>query len=138
MHIAATHYTLGTHPVTGAGLGVSASDLDAVLAGPVASIVFDEAGQAEIATLLSGLADTDFAKGNLETLLSADRNPEDWRVGEALAECFLTENRDCHFPWPDGRDERKRGSSLPGADLGGVSAGRADREVCIRRSKNIG
>jgi hypothetical protein len=119
MRITATHYTLGTQPVTGTGLGVSASDLDAALAGPVAATVFDDAGQDEIATLLGGLADTDFANDNLETLLSANRNPEDWRVGEALAECYLTENRDCHFPWPDGRDERKRGSSLPGADLVG-------------------
>lgn len=119
MRIAATHYTLGARPVTGAGLGVAASDLDAVLAGPVAAVVFDDAGRTEITALLCGLADTDFAKDNLEVLLNDEREPEDWRVGEALAEYYLTENKSCHFPWPDGRDERKRGSSLPGADLVG-------------------
>jgi hypothetical protein len=119
MQIAATHYTLGAHPVTGAGLGVAAGDLEAALAGPVAAVVFDDAGRDEIQTLLGGLADTDFAKENLERLLSGEKEPEDWRVGEALAEFFLTENRACYFPWPDGRDERKRGSSLPGADLVG-------------------
>ncbi len=38
-------------------------------------------------------------------------------MGEAIAETWLTHHRGCCFPWPDGRDERKRGSSLPGADL---------------------
>lgn len=119
MNITATHYTLGAHPVTGAGLGVSASDLATALAGPAAAVVFDDAGRAEINALLGGLADTDFAKGNLESLLNDDREPEDWRVGEALAEHYLTDSKSCHFPWPDGRDERKRRSSLPGADLVG-------------------
>lgn len=119
MHINATYYTLGMHPVTGAGIGVEASELDAALAGPVAAMVFDDVGRAEIATLLGGLADTDFARDNLEALLNDESEPEDWRVGEALAEYYLTENKSCYFPWPDGRDERKRGSSLPGADLVG-------------------
>ena len=43
-------------------------------------------------------------------------------MGEAIAETWLTDHRDCRFPWPDGRDERKRGSSLPGADLVGLHA----------------
>ena len=119
MRVTATHYTLGAPPVTGAGLGVSAPDLDEALEGAMAAVVFDDTGRDEITALVDGLADTDFAKDNLETLLGVEREPEDWRVGEALAECFLVENKDCHFPWPDGRDERKRGSSLPGADLVG-------------------
>lgn len=119
MRIAAIHYTFGAHPVTGAGLGVAAADLDGALVGPVAAVFFDDAGRDEIQTLLGGLADTDFARENLERLLGGEKKPEDWRVGEALAEFFLTTNRACHFPWPDGRDERKRGSSLPGADLVG-------------------
>lgn len=40
-------------------------------------------------------------------------------MGEAIAEAYLTDHRSCSFPWPDGRDERKGGSSLPGADLAG-------------------
>jgi hypothetical protein len=119
MRVAATHYTIGAHPVTGAGFGVSATDLDASLSGSIATVVFDDAGHDEIANLLGSVADTDFAQENLEELLNNEHEPEDWRVGEALAECYLVENRNCHFPWPDGRDERKRGSSLPGADLVG-------------------
>lgn len=119
MQITSTYYTLGAHPVTGVGIGVAADDLDAALAGSVAAAVFDDAGRDEVAALLGGLADTDFEKGNIEELLNSEQEPEDWRVGEAIAECYLAENRGCHFPWPDGRDERKRGSSLPGADLVG-------------------
>ncbi|MBN1404156.1 MAG: hypothetical protein JW942_06810 [Opitutales bacterium] len=119
MCITSPFYTLGAYPVTGKGLSVSASEIDALLTGPVAAVVFDNDGRDEVAALLEGLADTDFAKENLETLLNGARQPEDWRVGEALAETFLTQNKACYFPWPDGRDERKRGSSLPGADLVG-------------------
>lgn len=114
-----THYALGTPPVTGVGIGVSRERLDEALAGPFAAVVFDDAGTDEIAALVDGLVDTDFARENLDRLLTNTRVPEDWRVGEGLAECLLVACRSCHFPWPGGRDERKRGSSLPGADLVG-------------------
>lgn len=119
MSLLAAHYNLGTHPVTGAGLGMSAAQLDTTLSGSVAEIVFDDIGASQVAVLLEGLANTDFERENLAALLANDNAPENWRVGEALAEHYLTETRDCDFPWPDGRDERKQGSSLPGADLVG-------------------
>ena len=98
---------------------MSAHDLDEELAGPTAALVFDDSGTSGLEELLEGLTETQFSRDNLESLLADGEAPEDWRVGEALAERFLTENHDCFFPWPDGRDERKRGSSLPGADLVG-------------------
>ncbi|PWB79484.1 MAG: hypothetical protein C3F08_06670 [Candidatus Methylomirabilota bacterium] len=101
------------------GLGVSMEQLDTALSGPVAAIVFDDVGIGRVAALLEGLADTDFTRDNLNDLLATSHALEDWRVGEALAEHYLCEHQSCHFPWPDGRDERKRGSSLPGADLVG-------------------
>ncbi len=118
-----THFQLGTPPVTGVGLGVSGQLLDDELSGPVASLVFDDAGARDLGDLLDGLADTDFSRENLDALLADEANPEDWRVGEALAERYLSGCHDCFFPWPDGRDERKRGSSLPGADLVGFQQG---------------
>lgn len=130
MRIANTYYSVGTFPVTGVGLGVSPVDLDEALSDAVASLVFDDAGNDEIEALLGGVTDTEFARDNLDKLLHLVREPEPWRVGEAIAEYFLTESRYCHFPWPDGRDERKRGSSLPGADLLGFQCdGGADRFV---------
>ena len=85
----------------------------------MASLVFDDAGSSSINDLLGSVPETDFERKNLDRLLNDHSEPENWRVGEALAEIFLSENRGCLFPWPDGRDERKRGSSLPGADLVG-------------------
>lgn len=114
----------------GASLGVSMTDLDNELAGPVTALVFDDTGTQNLRNLLEGLSDTQFTNDNVEAILSDNKKPEDWRVGEALAERYLTQNRDCFFPWPDGRDERKRGSSLPGADLVGFqSSDGSDRFV---------
>lgn len=93
--------------------------MDVALAGPVAAIVFDDPGTADISALLEGLIDTDFSRDNLAALTERRQIPENWRAGEALAESFLVSGRSCEFPWPDGRDERRRGSSLPGADLVG-------------------
>jgi len=119
-------YNLGTAPVTGLGLSWAAQDLDVALAGPVGGIVFDETGKANLASLLSGLPDTDFKQTIIRGLLSDSKPPENWRVGEAVAESYLSNHRDCTFPWPDGRDERKSGSSLPGADLVGFKGDDAD------------
>jgi len=58
MRPTATHYALGTPPVTGVGLGVSRDRLDEALGGPVAAVGFDDAGTDEIAALLDGLVDT--------------------------------------------------------------------------------
>ncbi len=112
-------YTLGSSLVSGCGVSWGADELDKALAGPVSKVVFDDAGKADIFALLSGLAETDFEKSQVERILIDTKSPEDWRVGEALAESYLVHQKDCYFPWPDGRDERKTGSSLPGADLVG-------------------
>lgn len=119
MQPSTVHYELGSPPVTGAGIGFSEEHIDSELAGSVATLVFDDAGARDLGGLLDGLADTDFSRENLAALLADHSEPEDWRVGEAVAECYLIDCRGCFFPWPDGRDERKQGSSLPGADLVG-------------------
>ncbi|EKD29209.1 MAG: hypothetical protein ACD_79C00015G0002 [uncultured bacterium] len=119
-------YKLGTFPVTGCGFSYSESELDTALAGPVAKVVFDDSGKADIQSLLASLTETDFEKTEVERILSSTKQPEDWRVGEALAESYLVHQKDCFFPWPDGRDERKNGSSLPGADLVGFQQNGAD------------
>jgi len=115
-------YQLGTVPITGCGFSYSSTDLDTALSGTVAEVVFDDSGKADIEGLLAGLAETDFEKGEMERILSETKPPEDWRVGEALAESYLVHQNNCFFPWPDGRDERKTGSSLPGADLVGFQS----------------
>lgn len=113
-------YTLGSASITGCGLSYTASELESALAGPVAEVVFDDEGMADLTNMLSGLHDTEFNQEGVKRVLENNRGPEAWRVGEALAESYLTHHCTCIFPWPDGRDERKSGSSLPGADLVGI------------------
>jgi len=124
-----TVYEQGATPCTGAGLSWSHEELQEALTERVAPLVFDDEGNADIEGILSALADTEFAQDGLREVLSDPDDVEDWRVGEAIAEAYLTDHRDCLFPWPDGRDERKSGSSLPGADL--VGLGKDDEGDCF-------
>jgi hypothetical protein len=112
-------YTLGTAPVTGCDLSWTTEELDAALEGSVAEVVFDDTGIAGLTALLEGIPDTEFDPFEIRRILANRKVPENWRVGEALAEAYLVDHRFCNFPWPDERDERKSGSSLPGADLVG-------------------
>ena len=112
-------YSYTAHPCSGIGLSWSSAEFDATLTGDVAAVLFDDMGRGIIEDMLLGLADTDFAKEGIERVFADTDDVEDWRVGEAIAETYLTQYRFCYFPWPDGRDVRKRGSSLPGADLVG-------------------
>lgn len=110
-------YQLGVHPTKGCGFSYSEDELNMALAGKVREIVFDTNGQKKVVDVLM---ETGFSKDNIEkVLVPFTTTPEDWRVGEGIAECYLSEHRQCFFPWPDSRDERKIGSSLPGADLVG-------------------
>lgn len=112
-------YDLGAPPCSGVGLRWSNEELDYALNDQVAAVLFDDEGRTNIEVILAGLAETEFAQDGLRRVLEEPDQVEDWRVGEAIAETYLTDYRSCSFPWPDGRDERKRGSSLPGADLVG-------------------
>ena len=114
-----TVYSHGSPPCSGVGLVWSDEELDAALSGPVSEVLFDDEGKANIEEILSSLPDTDFEQEGVKRILEDPEDIEDWRVGEAIAETYLTDHRACYFPWPDGRDERKSGSSLPGADLVG-------------------
>ena len=116
-------------PVRELGWSGTDEELDAALSGPVATVLFDDEGKANIESILTDLVETDFEQDGLRRILSVPDAIEDWRVGEAIAETYLQDHRDCCFPWPDGRDERKSGSSLPGADL--VGFGRDEDGDCL-------
>ncbi|MFX0197383.1 MAG: hypothetical protein ACFFCW_14760 [Candidatus Hodarchaeota archaeon] len=116
-------YEMGSSPVACVGLSYTAEELDAALGGPVAAIVFDDKGTADLSAILQTVTDTDFDKQEVERILVDEIKPKIWEVGEALAETYLTHHYDCHFPWPDGRDIRKPKSSLPGADMVGFHTG---------------
>ncbi|MXZ71854.1 MAG: hypothetical protein F4Z04_10210 [Acidobacteria bacterium] len=122
-------YGIGSAPCTGTGLQWSDDELNAAMGGRVATVLFDDDGKANIEEILVGLAETAFAQDGLRRVLEDPDEIEDWRVGEAIAETYLTDHRSCIFPWPHGRDERKSGSSLPGADL--VGFGTDDAGDCL-------
>jgi hypothetical protein len=113
-------YNIDTPPVAARGCSYTAAELDAALDGPVRELVNDIEGGRRIRELLEGVSQTHFQKDRLEQILNADPEPEDWEVGEALAETYVTTHRSCTFPWPDKWDQRKSRSSLPGADLAGL------------------
>ena len=117
-------YSLGGAPCLGSGVQWSEEELHDAIEGPIAVVLFDDEGNANIKDILASLAETQFAQEGLRRVLEGPAEVEDWRVGEAIAETYLTDHRSCYFPWPDGRDERKSGSSLPGADLVGFGADR--------------
>lgn len=119
--VGAECYSHGSSPCVGSGRSWSDDELNMAMNGHVSSLVFDDQGKADIAELLAGVPETEFEQEQLAQALSDPDEIEDWRVGEAIAEAYLAEHRDCRFPWPDGRDERKSGSSLPGADLVGFN-----------------
>ena len=112
-------YQLIAESCKGNGVRWTDAQLDEALGGSVSEILFDDAGTADLAAILAPLANTAFEQASLRSILSIPEKIEDWRVGEAIAETYLSGHRSCYFPWPDGRDERKSGSSLPGADLVG-------------------
>ena len=117
-------YGMGSPPCSGVGLRWSDDELNAAMDGRVAAVLFDDEGKANIEDILAGLAETDFEQAGLRRVLRDPDHVEDWRVGEAIAEVYLTDHRSCRFPWPDARDERKSRSSLPGADLVGFGIDR--------------
>ena len=112
-------YSIDGDPCSGTGLQWSDEEVNVAMDERVAAVLFDDEGKANIEQILAGLAETNFAQDQLRRVLADPDEIEDWRVGEAIAETYLTDHRSCSFPWPDGRDERKSGSCLPGADLVG-------------------
>lgn len=115
-------YQHGTSPVFAVAYSWTQEQLGVAISGPITAAVFDDSGRFDIAAILAGVTTTDFELSNLARALLVSTEPEPWRVGEAIAEVYLTAHRECLFPWPDGRDMRKSGSSLPGADLVGLRA----------------
>jgi hypothetical protein len=112
-------YAADQAPVVARGYSFSDDELDATLAADVGPLIHDDAGAAELAVLLTGVATTEFANEALGQVLRSNRDVEAWRVGEAIAEAYLVEHRQCEFPWPGGRDLKNPDSSPAGTDLVG-------------------
>lgn len=113
-------YKVGAYPCSGTGVEWTVEQTRIALEGEVLRIAYDLVGFAEMEVSLGSLVDSVYAKEMaLETLRGLGK-VDRWRVGEAIAEAYLTAHRDCVFPWPVERDMRGEGSSVPGTDLVGL------------------
>jgi hypothetical protein len=117
-------YKCDTPPVVARGIELSDAELDSALKDRLPAIIHDYQGQKNLNDLLVGLATTSFGEQRIKQVLMAEREIEDWRIGEAIGEAYLTDHRDCNFPWPSGRDLRNPESSPAGADLVGFEENR--------------
>lgn len=95
-------YSLGALPCSGVGLVWGTEDLDHAMCGPVSTLLFDDEGMANISVILTELADTEFGQDGVKRILTSRQDIQDWQVGEAIAEVYLTDHRSCHFPGPLG------------------------------------
>ena len=122
-------YSVDAPMCTGIGYEWSDLELSKAINDRVTAALFDDEGRHDVEELLSGIVETEFEEKNLRRIFDNPRRIEKWRIGEAIAETWLTAHRNCFFPWPNSRDERKRNSSLPGADLVGLHSD--DRGECL-------
>jgi len=103
--------------------GVSMADedsFDAFITSEVASRLRDREAANEFEAHLRGLANTGFARDNLNRILAAEVPEErSWAVCEALAEAYLEREHNITWPWNMEREKRTPKACLPGADLVG-------------------
>ena len=85
-------YNVDAPPVIAQGLSYNQEQLEKILQGPVKAILQDESGKEDIRLLLSSVLTTDFEKDGLEQLFTEDQAPQNWRVGEAIAEAFVADD----------------------------------------------
>lgn len=112
-------YSCNHASIVAEGRSVSDAELEAGIDSTVGTILRDVTGTMSLRRLLDGVPATEFAANELERVLQPQTALEDWRVGEAIAEAYLTDNKGCEFPWPSGRDLRNPVASPAGADLVG-------------------
>lgn len=112
-------YDAGTPPVIAHGLSYEDDQMAEIFAGPLKDILQDTVGNDELQELLESVATTEFEQAGLREVLKDNTVPNNWRVGEAIAEAFVADKGSCVFPWPTGRDLKNPNASAAGCDLTG-------------------
>lgn len=128
-------YAVGSPSVDAEGVTFSDPDLYLALTQRLPPIPSDSAGTRQIQDLLGGVANTAFSADNLRAALKPARTVYDWQVGEAMAEAYLADHRQCEFPWPSGRDLRNPEASPTGADLVGFQAHKGSVRIAFGEVK---
>lgn len=113
-------YAADAAPIKARGHQLVADDIDDAACSAVSEVLWDAQGKAELETLLSEAATTEFETDRIQAILESDvQDVEDWRVGEAFAQRYLEDHEDCMFPWAPRRDLKNPMGSHPGAELVG-------------------
>jgi len=81
--------------------------------------LYDLEGTRSLIEKFESVASTDFEKQQLVEIFSVTSNIEKWKIGEALAECYLEDFEKARFYYPPSRDTRSPKANLQGADLVG-------------------
>lgn len=91
------------------------------MANRVKARVKDDEASYHFENELRDLSTTGMVREFVEKLLRAVPEEKPWEIGEALAECILSDDdeREIYWPWNLIRDRRTPRASLPGADLVG-------------------
>ncbi|MDD5677038.1 MAG: hypothetical protein PHW60_03480 [Kiritimatiellae bacterium] len=105
--------------VSASGWQFALNEARMALSGVVANRVADVTAKEELESSITSLVLTRFEAKNLARLMQSQIVPT-WRIGEAVAECYLEEHHECIFPWHSGRDLRNPNASQAGADIVGL------------------
>jgi hypothetical protein len=109
-------YRADVDPVKARGCLVGEAEIDDVAIESVSDVLWDASGTKIVEELLGEVATTEFETAAISEILIADVvEPEDWRVGEAVAQAYLEHHHDCNFPWAPRRDLKNPRGSHPGA-----------------------
>lgn len=96
-------------------------ELKKILPTKIKDLIEDTEGTNELIHSFDYLVKTGFEKEVLVDIFRSNIDATSWKTGEALAECYLKENKDCSFYYKSCRDAKNSKSNLTGADLVGFT-----------------
>lgn len=131
-------YNADVPPVVARGMTLTQEDVDKARADRLPGILTDAPGREQLLEFYTSLELTEFDQENVAKALQPipeEEHSRGWREGEALAEAWLTDHKDCDFPWPFNRDLRHHRASLPGAELVGLTGAENDAQFAFGQVK---
>lgn len=111
-------FDVSVKSVSAFGMVLGKNGAEKALTGRIAQRIHDSEGKARVAAPAVDLNLTRFQETNLRRILQTHPVPS-WRIGEAIAECYLEDHYGFLFPWNTGRDLRNEDASQAGPDLVG-------------------
>ena len=104
------------------GISIAEENFATYLSTRVHKRHYDEPATDTLATDLSSIGTTGFAKEELSAVLAIEPKLTPSSVGETFAECYLEDYHDSRIPYPHRRDSKNPRSEPSGADIVGFSS----------------